>query len=372
MAKINVHVFERLDTNPIPRNGALECRAVSKILNEMGRLPWMLEYYRSLGVNRFFFVDNNSTDGSAEFLARQPDCHVFSTGGSMAQANSGAAWQQGILYHYGESHWWLVIDADELFVYPDCEHIKLPAFCYYLDSIGAKGVSAFMLDMYSQAPVAQAVYRPGRSFLDTCPWFDTEYDFWPRPRHLQLYRGTGHKPWQTKSGRAPLLFPAMDVVGGPRLRVFYPQYRHAGFLGTLKMKVMRNLRDKLKRYKIRIKPNVPPVLFKVPLLRADKNLRLLDCHSVSPIMLAPVTGALLHFKFFSDFHDRVEDAIRRGQHFDGASEYAHYRDAWSKNPNLSFYYEGSAKYENSLQLVKCGLMKDDPSYVAARSRSLAA
>ena len=41
--------------------------------NEKVRLPYFLEYYRRLGVNHFFFVDNDSTDGAYEYLAEQPD-----------------------------------------------------------------------------------------------------------------------------------------------------------------------------------------------------------------------------------------------------------------------------------------------------------
>ena len=127
-------------------------------------MPWILQYYRSLGVKRFFFIDNKSTDGTIEYLLRQNDCHIFSTDGPMSQANSGAAWQQVILDHYGENHWWLVLDADEMFTYPYAETIRLPDFCRYLESVGARGVSAFMLDMYSKGPVADAVYQSGPPF----------------------------------------------------------------------------------------------------------------------------------------------------------------------------------------------------------------
>src|SRR5262249_38538894 len=152
----------------------------------------------------------------------------------------GGAWQQAILELYGENHWWLVVDADEIFVYPGCEKVSLPQFCRYLESVGAEGVTAFMLDMYSREPVAEAVYRPGRPFTETAPGFDPEYTFWPGPRHLKLYRGSGRSVWQTRRNDAPLLFPAMEPVGGPRLRKFYPAFRNAGALQLLKMKAVRH------------------------------------------------------------------------------------------------------------------------------------
>ena len=41
--------------------------------NERIRLPYFLKYYREMGVGHFFFVDNDSTDGSLDYLAEQPD-----------------------------------------------------------------------------------------------------------------------------------------------------------------------------------------------------------------------------------------------------------------------------------------------------------
>ena len=41
----------------------------STLRNERVRLPFFLRYYRSLGISHFLIVDNNSDDGSREYLA---------------------------------------------------------------------------------------------------------------------------------------------------------------------------------------------------------------------------------------------------------------------------------------------------------------
>jgi len=41
--------------------------------NEHIRLPYFLKYYRNIGIDHFLFVDNDSDDGAAEYLAEQPD-----------------------------------------------------------------------------------------------------------------------------------------------------------------------------------------------------------------------------------------------------------------------------------------------------------
>lgn len=49
--------------------------------NERVRLPYFLDYYRALGINHFLIVDNDSDDGSREYLADQPDVSIWTTTG---------------------------------------------------------------------------------------------------------------------------------------------------------------------------------------------------------------------------------------------------------------------------------------------------
>lgn len=64
---------------------------------------------------------------------------------------------------------------------------------------------AFLLDVYSRCPIAEADYRSGEPFVDTCPWFDRDYVF-----RTRLFGRLGSLVW-----------PRTDVIGGPRLRCFY-------------------------------------------------------------------------------------------------------------------------------------------------------
>jgi hypothetical protein len=60
--------------------------------NERPRLKYFLSYYRERGVSHFFFVDNDSDDGTREYLARQPDCSVWTTPDSYKRARFGIDW----------------------------------------------------------------------------------------------------------------------------------------------------------------------------------------------------------------------------------------------------------------------------------------
>ena len=93
----------RLDTRPIgPAAGSHSAFMV--VRNESQRLPYCLEYHRTLGIDRFFIVDNESDDGTREFLLLQPDCHVFRAAGSFAAANYGMDWINALvarIWHRG-------------------------------------------------------------------------------------------------------------------------------------------------------------------------------------------------------------------------------------------------------------------------------
>lgn len=337
--------LRRVDGRTIPEKAG-ECRAFLVCRNEVARLPYALSHHRDLGVARFLVVDNGSNDGSLEFLLEQPDCYVFHTTDSFAQSQYGVAWINALLDGYGAESWNLLFDADELFVYPHSETVSLPELCRHLERRGKQGILTLMLDMYNAGPIARADYIAGTPFLETCPWFDVQYEFRSRLPMLPL-------AWP---------FPGVEAVGGPRLRRFYPRFTDRGRLTYEMAKAMRRFRrsslgGSLDLRRFGWNDAVPPRLTKVPLLNGASGARYVDSHRPGAIALARETGVLLHFKYFSDFHHRVQDAIATGQHFDGSSEYALYHAALLESPALSFHHEGSGYYAGTDQLVELGLMR---------------
>jgi hypothetical protein len=341
--------LHRIDNRPIPRSSG-ECRAFVVCNNEVERLPYLFDYHRRLGVQRFIVVDNNSNDGSYDFLASQPDCHLFHTAESFAAARYGVNWINCLLEDYGMNNWCLVLDADELFVYPHSEEIPLPEFCAYLDRSGSQGVVAYLLDMYSRGPISQARYTPGTPFFDTCPYFDRDYLIRSR-----FGFSVGNWPW-----------PDIEVVGGPRLRCFYSGLQGASRIKTNLPKAVRRAKRSgigrsLRIDRLQLGSDVPPLLTKVPLVKGGNGLQYVNNHKPKPVPLAPETGALLHFKYFADFYHRVEQAVTAGEHYDGASEYALYRNVLRTQPEMGFFYEGSQRYRGTPQLIDLGLIRTTPA-----------
>ena len=275
------------------------------VRNEMLRLPHWLDYYRALGVDRFLFIDNASDDGTRDFLLSQEDVHLFDAPGSYAESRCGVDWINEVLSNHAVGCWVLTVDADELLVYPLCETVSLRTLTEYLDSSGATALRGFMLDMYSNQPVRLTNYCPGTPFIETCTYFDSD-----------TYHEIGSD--------------GIPVRGGPRHRIFWDG---------------------------KGRPRPSPVLCKTPLVKWRDGLRYeASTHIINDVWLSEVTGALLHFKFFSDFPLVSEREAERGVHWDGAAQYHSYHAGISQAPDLCAFHAGSVRYQDSLQLAGLGLI----------------
>lgn len=292
-----------------------EVLAFCTAFDEMQRLPFFLEYYRSCGVDRFFIIDNNSTDGTRDYLASQPDVVYWFTEDSYRTAASGRLWLNDLLNTYGKGHWCLTVDIDEILVYPWIEYLNLHQLCHYLDEQKYEGLYTFLLDMYSQKSIQDIQYQPGTSFIKSCPYFDAH-------------------PYKVNIRQA---FPKISVSGGVRQRVFFEDG-----------KIPRS-----------------PTLVKIPLVKWRDSLEYLSStHSITPIKLADITGVLLHFKFFDIFTSYVNREMRRGQRSETSYILGRYQTVLQEQPDLSLFNPTiSQHYENSMQLVNLGLVKMTGRYM---------
>ena len=125
----------------------------STMRNERVRLLYFLQYYRNLGVNHFLIVDNDSQDGTREYLQQQPDVSLWTTKRSYKRARFGVDWLNWLQMRYAHRHWSLVVDPDEFFVYPFCDTRPLRALTDWLDASSIKSFSAMLLDMYPKGPL---------------------------------------------------------------------------------------------------------------------------------------------------------------------------------------------------------------------------
>lgn len=167
--------------------------------NEKIRLPYFLDYYRKLGVGHFFFVDNNSDDGSAEYLADQPDVSVWHARASYKSARFGVDWLNWLQMKHAHGHWTLTVDPDEFLIYPFCDTRPLRALTDWLDASSIKSFSAMLLDMYPKGRLDEQPYQSGQNPIEIASWFDSG--------NYSLSRNFG--------------FANLWIQGGPRARVFF-------------------------------------------------------------------------------------------------------------------------------------------------------
>ncbi|WP_189367288.1 glycosyltransferase family 2 protein [Tateyamaria omphalii] len=285
----------------------------STLRNEAIRLPFFLDYYREMGINHFLIVDNDSTDGSLDYLVQQPDVSVWSTKAGYKRARFGVDWLNWLQMKYGHDHWTLVVDPDEFLVYPFCDTRPLRALTDWLDASSIKSFSAMLLDMYPKGRLDEQPYTAGQNPIDIASWFDSgNYTI-------------------TKNEKLGNLW----IQGGPRARVFFPD-----------------------------EPERAPALNKIPLVRWDRRY----AYASSTHMLLPrglnqvydewggekASGVLLHAKFLDTFTAKASEELARKQHYAASVEYKAYAATLRDDPDL--WCKWSEKYINWRQLEILGLM----------------
>jgi len=285
----------------------------STLRNERVRLPYFLRYYRDLGVSHFLIVDNDSNDGSREYLHKQPDVSVWTTQHSYKRSRFGVDWLNWLQMKFGHDHWCLVVDPDEFFVYPFCDTRPLRALTDWLDASSIRSFSAMLLDMYPKGPFDVVPYREGQDPIELAPYFDSgNYVINRNKKYGNLW-----------------------IQGGPRARMFFADL-----------------------------PERAPALNKIPLVKWHRDY----AYASSTHMLLPrglnqvydewggekASGCLLHAKFLDTFAVKAEEEMERRQHYANSHEYRAYRAAVSTEPDL--WCKWSEKYINWRQLEILGLM----------------
>ena len=285
----------------------------STLRNERVRLPYFLQYYRDLGVNHFLIVDNDSTDGTREYLCAQGDVSVWHSAASYKRARFGVDWLNWLQSRYAHGHWCVTVDADEFLVYPFCDTRPLRALTDWLDASSIKSFGAMLLDMYPKGPIDAQPYAEGQDPFEIASWFDSgNYTIKRNKRFGNLW-----------------------IQGGPRARAFF--------------------RDNAER---------APALNKIPLVKWHRDYAYVSStHSLLPRGLNLVydewggekaSGCLLHAKFLNTFTVKAAEELLRGQHYAASHEYRAYHAGLQDKSD--FWCKWSEKYINWRQLEILGLM----------------
>lgn len=298
------------------RTGQIRARDILAFVtqrNERIRLPWFLKHYRELGVQHFLFVDNDSDDGSLDYLKDQPDVSVWWTDAGYKQARFGMDWINWLLMRHGSGHWCLTVDPDEFLIYPHCETRPLRALTDWLDGSGRRSFSAMLLDMYPKGPIEAQPYHEGQDPFQIARYFDpANYTIRKNPKYGNLW-----------------------IQGGPRTRAFFAYDPLAG-----------------------------PALNKIPLVKWHwRYAYVSSTHMLLPRSLnltydedggELASGCLLHAKFLSTFSQKAAEELDRRQHYANSQEYRAYHAGLQGEADL--WCPESREYQDWQQLEELGLI----------------
>jgi Glycosyl transferase family 2 len=275
-------------------DGGVGLRLFSVMRNEKDFIPRFLEHYRRLGIAHFVIVDNDSTDSSRDLLMQQPDVELHHAAASYAAANGGTLWLDGLMHEQARDQWVVHVDADELLVYDQCERRPLADLVRVLSANGEGTLLAPLVDLYPDPGCPEQLY------------FDAS---------AERRRPTNRGP---------------HIEGGPRSRMA-ALHGHQTY----------------------------PCLTKYPLVRYTSLTAYANTHFPYPAQANShrILGRLLHLKLTSRFKEKVDQALREGQHWNGGSEYRIYAE-WLGGDELRDLRTGeSRRYTGPQDLIAAGLME---------------
>ncbi|MCK0096327.1 glycosyltransferase family 2 protein [Yoonia sp. F2084L] len=309
---------------------------VSLVHNEMYYLPAFLAHYRSLGVARFIFIDDQSIDGSDTYLAAQADVMVMRSPHRFGDVIEGddakpfgkrkvkmnTIWRQQLLRLFAMDRWALCVDVDEFIDLPKGR--SFPDIAAKADKEKAALVWAVMLDMYPQNVTDLARMAEDETLdLDATWYFDGQPHLKPMPPDApsELYAGS----------RARLL---QDYALNHRAK---PLARHWA--------------------RFRAKPPLHyNTLQKPSLVKWSATAVMNSPHVIHGLATSAMLLPMRHFRFTGETYRRISWALESGGYAGGSIEYRTLSALLGKmaKDKRSFCYDGSRLYQGFDDFAETG------------------
>ncbi|MCC1493612.1 glycosyltransferase family 2 protein [Cognatishimia sp. F0-27] len=316
----------------------------STMRDELGFLPAWLDHHRGLGFEQFLIWDDQSDDGSFEFLCAQPDCIVLRAPmrfgdlidytdpeGQTRRERVGTYLKIALPPCFLPGRYVSYLDADEFLILPPgVAHVG--EVISRLAGQGASSAVASVVEFFP-AGVAGLEGRLPQDFdalLAAYPYFEPEPLVQLRP---------GEPPVLTGQSKTARLFERYGIEPRVERRGWHRLYMPARAKKA-------QMFQKSPRHKTPI------------VLRSDESY-LTGSHNANLPPSASVLLTVAHFVFTAQFADKIERATRWGAHANAAAKYGYYRkllDAMGDAPD-GFLGPESVAYSDAGQLVDAGLMR---------------
>ena len=290
---------------------------IAVLRDEFIRIPYFLKYYNKIGIKHFIFIDNNSKDGSFEYLQKSEfNITLYHTTDSYRENKQGNQWREDIMKKYGENKWYLLVDMDELFMYYNYENKEIKTICDYCNKNNWNVYRSFCLDMYPNKKLCDMNYKTCESFFKECKYFDKIGKFYDIKYNLYF---------NNKADIQSIKFYYDNISGGVRKRCL----------------------------------NYSSELTEHILIKYDNRMIIYPgTHQIGPRKLIRKSldrGVLLHFKWISINKEYIDKRLSENQMYDNSKDYKKYKELemW----NMNFYdKEYSEEFISSEELKKLNII----------------
>lgn len=281
-----------------------DCIVISVIKDCQDYIEPFINYYLDCGFSHIVLMDNGSTDKTIELASQYDQVTILQC--LLPFGHYKRHMCNYMAYRFSVHHWCLLADCDEFFDYPGSKHLGLADLMQYLNQQEATAVLVQMLDMYPKTAIGPS--QNDANFQAEHRWFEVN-SLEPKPVPPGLDNS----------------LPSDNLhlnYGGVRQRVF----------------------------------NASPLLSKFSLIKPDRYLHLVGLHLLSWANIADISCVVYHYKFLAGFSQRVTQAIREEQYYQGSAEYKQYQEKLSITEGLILWNKQSIALEDTQQLVNAGLL----------------
>lgn len=307
------------------------------IKNECYLMPHFFNHYRKLGVETFVIYDDDSNDGSREFLSAQSDCFLITSnipfGTEVAKTEGGKTVRFGTYLKRTfpkklvPKDWILVVDADELLLLPP-GFATLQEFARYLEMQKQYYTVASMVDFYPATLKDRNFDRnitpfEGAPYFDLGPYFHYDDDLVPKP----LRAGIRYRLLKQLIDESPQL--TKQIYGNH--------------------------------------PRSLAKLWKIPLIKHGEGIERINDHEITLKPKTDVMASLAHFKFTPDLDKKITWALDSKSYYNQSIEYRFLEAVIKQFDQQSLLNEKTCRYENVESLVKAHLCSKAPANLNSSS-----
>lgn len=143
----HIHGPKRFET------GVEDVTVVALVRDGIYYLDGFFDYYRSIGVDHFVFVENGSDDGTVSRITREPGTIIVQSHLPWGLNENG--FRRYAAETYCAGRWCLYADMDEQFDFEGRADIGLAGLVRYLDAQGYTALVAQMLEMFPKVALRQ-------------------------------------------------------------------------------------------------------------------------------------------------------------------------------------------------------------------------